>query len=578
MKRSRKKSAAVRQSHSFAWRGYFIQVMFAVCAVVLVARALDLQILDDGFLANQGEARFLRTADIPAHRGKITDRFGRPLAVSTPVDTIAANPKKLTEVSDTDFANLARVLGKDSDQLRRQVENASEREFIYLRRHLRPSQAAAVLALDLPSVRRIREYRRYYPASEVAAHVLGFTNIDDIGQEGLELAFDQWLSGTRGSKRVLKDRLGRTIKDVESIKPPNAGQDLEVSLDMRIQYLAYRELKSAVARLKARSGSVVVLDVNTNEVLAMVNRPSYNPNNRGDSPVAYFRNRAVTDIFEPGSSFKPLIVAAALESGTYLPKTKVDTSPGFLQVGLKTIPDSKDFGMIDVTGVLTNSSNVGAAKIALSLEPEYLWSTLARFGVGRLTDSGFPGESAGLLNHFDHWREINHATIAYGYGLTVSPMQLAQAYATIAAGGMRRPISFLKLDVPPEGERVIAQSTARLLIDMMETVVMEGTGQAAAVPGYRVAGKTGTSRKSELGGYSSERHNAIFAGLAPASNPRLVCVVLIEEPTGDSHYGGDVAAPVFSEVVSGALRLIDIAPDKLDSEAESLFTAAGLTH
>ncbi|MEM7281069.1 MAG: penicillin-binding transpeptidase domain-containing protein, partial [Pseudomonadota bacterium] len=418
----------MKQQNQFAWRGYFVQVVFGVCALLLFVRALDLQVLDDGFLANQGEARFLRTADIPAHRGKITDRFGRPLAVSTPVDTIAANPKELAEISDLDFDGLAKVLGKGVEQLRREIDRAGDKEFMYLRRHLRPSQAAAVLNLELPSVRRIREYRRYYPAGEVSAHILGFTNIDDIGQEGLELAFDQWLSGTQGQKRVLKDRLGRTVKDVESIKPPHAGKDLEVSIDMRIQYLAYRELKSAVARLQARSGSVVVLDVNTNEVLAMVNRPSYNPNNRGDSPVAYFRNRAVTDIFEPGSSFKPLIIAAALESGIYLPKTKVDTSPGFLQVGLKTIPDTKDFGLIDVTGVLTNSSNVGAAKIALSLEPEYLWSTLARFGVGRLTDSGFPGESAGLLNHFDHWREINHATIAYGYGLTVSPMQLAQAY------------------------------------------------------------------------------------------------------------------------------------------------------
>ena len=555
------------ESARFQWRGYFLQTVFAVAAIVLLVRALDLQVLDDGFLNDQGEARFLRNAEIAAHRGKITDRFGRPLAVSTPVDTIAADPKRLSDLPKEDLSRLANVLRKPEAQLQRQIERASDKEFIYLKRHLRPTQAAKALALDIPGVRRVREYRRYYPAGEVAAQVLGFTNIDDVGQEGVELAFNQWLSGTPGAKRVLKDRLGRSIKDVESIRPPSAGKDLSTSLDMRIQYLAYRELMAAVNRHKARSGSVVVLDVKTGEVLAMVNQPSYNPNNRGDSPVAAFRNRAITDIFEPGSSFKPLVIAAALESGLYSPGTRIDTSPGFLQVGLKTIPDSKDFGQIDVTGVLTNSSNVGAAKIALSLEPEYLWGTLARFGIGRLTDSGFPGESAGLLNHFDHWREINHATIAYGYGLTVTPLQLAQAYATMGSGGVRRSVSFLSLDKAAEGERVITETNARLLIDMMETVVLKGTGQAAAVPGYRVAGKTGTARKSELGGYSSERHNAVFAGLAPASNPRLVCVVLIEEPTGDTHYGGDVAAPVFSEVVSGALRLIDIAPDRLDTDS-----------
>lgn len=569
--KKRVSSRANRSSgERFQWRGYFLQTVFALAAVILIARALDLQVLDNGFLNGQGEARFLRTAEIAAHRGKITDRFGRPLAISTPVDTIAADPRQLSQLTDQDFSLLARVLRKGEPQLRRQIERSSDKEFIYLKRHLRPSQAAKALALDIPSLRRVREYRRYYPVGEVAAQVLGFTNIDDIGQEGVELAFDQWLSGTPGAKRVLKDRLGRSVKDVESIRPPSAGKDLSTSLDMRIQYLAYRELMAAVNRHQARSGSVVVLDVHTGEVLAMVNQPSYNPNNRGDSPVAAFRNRAITDIFEPGSSFKPLIIAAALESGLYSPKTRIDTSPGFLQVGLKTIPDAKNFGLIDVTGVLTNSSNVGAAKIALSLEPEYLWGTLARFGIGRLTDSGFPGESAGLLNHFDHWREINHATIAYGYGLTVTPLQLAQAYATVGSGGIRRSVSFLSLDKASEGERVISANNARLLIDMMETVVLKGTAKAAAVPGYRVAGKTGTARKSELGGYSSERHNAIFAGLAPASNPRLVCVVLIEEPKGEKHYGGDVAAPVFSEVVSGALRLIDIAPDRLDPDGDSL--------
>lgn len=572
MKRSvnRKKRQNRSDNDRLRWRGYFVQSLFALAALVLMIRATDLQVLRHGFLADQGDARHLRTATVAAHRGRITDRNGRPLAVSTPVDTLAANPQLLSEVSDAQLNRLAAALDKNPKQLEQLVNRVADKEFVYLKRHLRPSLAAQALSLDLPGVRTMREYRRYYPASEVAAHVLGFTNVDDVGQEGLELAFDQWLSGTPGAKRVLKDRLGRTVQDVESIRQPRAGKNLVSSLDMRIQYLAYRELKAAVNRFGARSGSVVVLDAQTSEVLAMVNQPSYNPNNRGDSPVAAFRNRAVTDIFEPGSSFKPLIVAAALESGLYDTDSEVNTSPGFLQVGMKTIPDAKDFGVLDLPGVLINSSNVGAAKIAMSLEPEYLWSVLARFGVGRLTDSGFPGESAGLLNHFDHWREINHATIAYGYGLTVSPMQLAQAYATIANGGIRRPVSFLKIEAAARGERVIQRATSSLLIEMMETVVLEGTGQAAAVPGYRVAGKTGTARKSELGGYSSERHNAVFAGLAPASNPRLVCVVLIEEPKGESHYGGDVAAPVFSEIISGALRLIDIAPDRLDGSRDGL--------
>ncbi len=546
------------------WRSILLLVAVVIGGVTLEGRVLYLQILKKDFLVGQGDDRHLRTVQISAHRGPITDRHGEPLAVSTPVDSIWAAPQELMPALER-LGDLAEVLDVDADWLARRITSNLDREFVYLRRHLRPNDAARALSLGLPGVSTLREYRRYYPAGEVAGHVLGFTDIDDRGQEGLELAYDYWLSGETGSKRVLRDRLGRVVEDVELLNAAQPGRTLTSSLDLRIQYLAYRELKQAVLDSDALSGSVVILDVTNGEVLAMVNQPSYNPNDRAQLEVARYRNRAVTDIFEPGSSFKPLIVAAALESGRYGPDSIIDTSPGYLRVGGKILTeDYNNLGKIDITTMLAKSSSVGAGKLGLELEREQLWAVLSRFGIGRLTDSGFPGESAGVLNHPQYWRPVGQATLAYGYGLSVTALQLAQAYSVIAADGIRRPISMLVQDEQVAGERVVSVDTARRLRSMLEIAVSPaGTGQRAAIRNFRVAGKTGTAKKVGVGGYSDDRYVAVFAGLAPASDPKLVAVVVIDEPRGEDYYGGDVAAPVFSRILSGALRLMAIPPDAL---------------
>jgi cell division protein FtsI (penicillin-binding protein 3) len=448
--------------------------------------------------------------------------------------------------------------------LMRRITRSMDKEFLYLKRHLNPEQASDVLALRLPGINVQREYHRYYPASEVTGHLIGFTNIDDEGQEGLELAFNHWLAGESGAKRVLKDRLGRSIENVASIRPPHHGKELRTSIDLRLQYLAYRTLKSAIKAHEARSGSIVVLDVQTGEVLAMVNQPTYNPNDRSQFAAARYRNRAITDIFEPGSSIKPLVVAAALESGQFRPSSIVDTSPGFVTVGAKTIEDSRNLGRVSLTTILARSSNVGVTKLAMTLQPDQLWETMTKFGLGELTNSGFPGESAGMLTHFTHWQPISQATLAYGYGISVTPLQLAQAYAAIGAGGIVRPISLVALDQAGAGSRVISEDTAVAVRRMLEEVVRPGgTGTKASVDGYRIAGKTGTAWKFAAGGYSEDKYISIFAGLAPASDPRLATVVVIDEPGGELYYGSDVAAPVFANVMSESLRLLAVAPDAM---------------
>jgi len=549
---------------SFAWRHWLVLGLLACGALSLVARALYLQVIDQEFLEKQGDARILRVAKLSANRGMILDRNGEALAVSTPVDTVWADPRKLAQVPQ-EFPRLAKALDRDPQWLARRVTSSLDREFIYLVRHMRPQDAAKVRALGIPGVDTLREYRRYYPAGEVTGHLLGFTNVDDVGQEGLELAFDQWLGGEPGKKRVMRDSLGRTIEDIERIKAPRPGQDLHTSIDLRVQYLAYRELKAAVQANRARSGSLVIIDIETGEVLAMVNQPAFNPNDREQYAASRYRNRATNDFFEPGSSIKPFVVAAGLESGRYHPDTLVNTDPGMLRVGIRTVKDKHNLGTIDVTTVLAKSSNVGMAKIALSLKPQDMWSELDQFGFGRVTGSGFPGESAGILTNYNHWRQIGQATMAYGYGLSVTPLQLAQAYAVIGAGGIRRPISLRRLDSAPVGERVLDESAATDLITMMEAVVSDaGTARRANIVGYRVAGKTGTAWKaSENGGYSTNKYMAVFGGVVPASHPRLAAVVVIDEPTGGAYYGGEVAAPVFATVMSGALRLLAVPPDDL---------------
>jgi cell division protein FtsI (penicillin-binding protein 3) len=552
------------------WRSVALLSGFVLAGGALEGRLIYLQLVDREFLAAQGDDRHIRTVQMSAHRGPIVDRNGEPLAVSTPVDTIWANPKDLMPAIER-VGELAEILDVEEDWLVRRVTSNLDREFVYLRRHLRPDDAASALLLGLPGVGTLREYRRYYPSGEVSGHLLGFTNIDDQGQEGLELAYDYWLRGETGRKRVVQDRLGRIIEDVELLAPARAGRTLTTSLDLRVQYLAYRELKRAVAESGAMSGSVVVLDVETGEVLAMVNQPSFNPNDRSQLDVARYRNRAVTDIFEPGSSFKPFVVAAALETGRYEPASTVDTSPGYLRVGGKIITqDYNDLGEIDLATILARSSNVGVGKLALDLEQRQLWGVLSSFGIGSLTESGFPGESAGVLNDPEFWRPVGQATLAYGYGLSVTALQLAQAYTVIAADGIQRPVSLVAVDTAPAGRPVVSAATARAVRGMLETVVSEhGTGLRAAVQNYRVAGKTGTAWKSGVGGYSKDRYLAVFAGLAPVTAPKIVAAVIIDEPRGEDYYGGEVAAPVFSRIVGGTLRLLAVPPDGL---AEPLST------
>jgi cell division protein FtsI (penicillin-binding protein 3) len=545
----------------YRWRSFAVLTLLMGGALALVARAVELQLVDRDFLRGQGEERYSRVARISAHRGTITDRFGEPLAVSTPVDVVWVNPRELRQAADQ-IPKLARALGKDKQWLARRVSSSLDRDYLVVARPVHPDLGSRIKALGIPGVYLDREYRRYYPAGEVAGHVLGFTGLDDLGQEGLELAYDHWLVGEDGAKRVIQDSLGQVVEDVESIRPARPGQDLVTSLDLRIQYLAYRELKAAIVANRARAGSLVVLDVTTGEVLAMVNQPAYNPNDREQIEGGRFRNRAATDIFEPGSSIKPFIVAAALASGRYSERSLVDTSPGFMRVGIKIIEDKHNLGSIGLGEILEKSSNVGIAKIALTLEPEKIWRTLSGLGFGQVTSSDFPGESAGLLSNYTHWRPIGIATMAYGYGLSVTPLQLAHAYATLGSGGIARPVSFVRVDSDVEGQRVVEERLTRSLIQMMESVVTtEGTGPQAAIRWYRVAGKTGTAWKSTAGGYSTDKYMSVFAGVVPATRPRLACVVVIDEPGAGKYYGGDVAAPVFASVMAGALRLMAIAPD-----------------
>jgi cell division protein FtsI (penicillin-binding protein 3) len=561
-----RKTAKTTMAERARWRSVLLLVAFAAGVVALEGRILYLQLVDRDFLAEQANDRHLRTVQISAHRGSLTDRYGEPLAVSTPVDTIYANPKELKTSFDR-LGELATALGQDDEPLVRRITSNLEREFVYLQRHVSPAIAQRVLDLELAGVGTVREYHRYYPAGEVTSHVIGFTDVDDGGQEGLEAALDHWLKGEPGRKQVVQDRRGQVISDVELLKPARPGRDLRTSIDLRLQYLAYRELKAVISDSGARWGSVVVLDPRTGEVLAMVNQPSHNPNaERTEYQPENYRNRAVTDTFEPGSSFKPLVMAAALESGAFGPRTPVD-SLGPLTINNRVITEEGgDLGRVSLTTVLAKSSNVGSARVALTLEPKAIGDALTGFGIGRLTESAFPGESAGNLTDPKHWCTICQATLSYGYGVAVTTLQLARAYAAIAAGGVLRPVSMLRVDEAPPGERVISAKTAADLTHMLEAVVStEGTGYRAAVRNFHVAGKTGTTQKAGVGGYDPDRHGAIFAGFAPATDPRFVVVVMIDEPKSAAYHGGDIAAPVFANIVSGALRVLAVPPDALPS-------------
>lgn len=556
--------------HDYPVRRGLLLFAFALAACLLLWRGIDLQIKHKEFLRHHGDARALRVVEIPAHRGMIADRNGEPLAISTPVESIWAVPRQLLVAGD--LSELAAALGQEPANLTQLLHDRRQREFVYLRRHAGPELVELVKALELNGVYTQREYRRYYPAGEVAAHLIGFTNIDDVGQEGLELAYNDWLKGRPGAKRVLKDRLGRTVENIESIRSSNPGQTLELSIDRRIQYLAYLELKSTVAQHRARGGAVVMLDVKTGEVLAMASQPSYNPNNRAGLNSEALRNRVLTDVFEPGSTLKPFTIAAALESGLYRAEQTIDTGPGLYRVGSHTIRDINDYGMLDLGGIIKKSSNVGAAKIALALESERMWDMFTRIGLGRTTGTGFPGEVGGRLAGHRNWSDVELATASFGYGMSVTALQLAQAYAILATGGVNRPVVLLRQQAEgSDGQRVMSEQVARQVVAMLEGVAQpDGTGRRAMIQGYRVAGKTGTVHKADIGGYAPDRYLALFAGMAPASRPRLVMVVIIDEPRGGVYFGGQVAAPVFGKVMADALRMLNIPPDDLPGLTDQL--------
>lgn len=537
--------------------------LLALASVGLMARAFDLQVVRKQFYQKQGDARFLREMKIPVSRGTIFDRNGEPLAVSTPVMSIWANPSQVLENEDR-IPELARLLGVDAGELKDRLSERSDREFIYLRRQMRPEAAQAILDLNIPGIDGQREFKRYYPSGEVTAHVLGFTNIDDHGQEGLELAYDDWLSGKPGAKQVIRDGKGHVVEDVEQIRAPKPGQNITLSIDRRIQFLAYSELKEAMEKSQAASGSIVILDVQTGEVLAMVNLPTYNPNAVNGSEASLRRNRAMTDVFEPGSTIKPILMGAALSSGKFTPTSPlIDTTGGHWFFQGHDIHDTHNYGILTPTGVITKSSNVGAAHIAMDLDTDLMYETYRAFGFGNSTNSGFPGESSGLLRADRDWRPLDKAIMGYGYGLNVTALQLANAYATIADGGVMHTPTFIK-GVDNDPKAIITPQIANQIVGMMETVTAPGgTAPQAQIANYMVAGKTGTAHKASLGGYSKNNYTSAFAGIVPASKPRLVGVVIVDDPQKGSYYGALVSGPVFAHVMSGALRLLDVAPDNI---------------
>ena len=638
---SARRGSGARVRSIAPWRYWTLVVALFSLGALALSHVAGLQVLPDvhrgfEFLQSQGNSRTLRTVEIPAYRGVITDRRGEPLAISTPVVSIIGDPRLLRalfgldlddkvesarEAPDADqpvegglaflgfltrflqpdpqrlFADeqakleaekqaqlktekqavlaakkldlLAQRLGLSVPKLKKRLALYKNKKFVKLARQLTPVQARAVLDLGYVSIYAEEKYKRFYPAGEVAAHLVGFTGREnDRGQEGMELAFDDWLYGSVGSKEVLKDRNGRVVKELRLIESEKPGSNLALSIDLRLQYIAYRELKAAMRKFRAKAGSVVVLDVQTGEVLAMVNQPSFNPNDRSRLKTGSMRNRAVTDLLEPGSVMKPLTMVAALESGKFRPTTVIDTSPGYLRVGRKTFVDHRNYGKLDMSGILAKSSQVGTTKIALQVGPEEIRGVFDRVGLGQSPGTGFPGESAGLLPSKQRWREIETATMAFGYGIAATPLQLAQAYAVLANNGIRKQVSLLKIStadgvLPGLEEQVIDTKIVANVRQMMKAVIeKEGTGTRAAIDTYEVAGKTGTSHKVGAGGYQKDRYVGLFAGMAPADKPRLVTVVVIDDPRGKDYYGGLVAAPVFSKVTAEALRLMSVAPLK----------------
>jgi cell division protein FtsI (penicillin-binding protein 3) len=542
------------------WRMATVGSLLLAGLVVVAGRAFYLQGLNTDYLQGKGDAVANRNLTLPAHRGQVSDRHGQLLAISTPVESLWARPADL-KLSAEQRTYLARVLGVSPQALAKTLARKTRGEFS-VRRPVTPEQALKIAAMGAPGLNLRREFRRYYPAGEVAAQVVGFTNIDDKGQEGVERAYQDWLAGREGERQIQRDRRGNTIRDLAPIKTAQMGGNLALSLDLNIQYLAHRELAAAIAEHKAKGGSIVVLDAKTGEILALANQPVFNPNNRHNYKPGLMRNRAVIDTFEPGSTVKPFVAAAVLERGLFHPDSVIDT-PQTWRVGAKLVRDEHTHPQMTVTEIIQKSSNVGAVKMAMSLTPQQHWEVLHRAGFGQLPGSGFPGETAGRLRDPGTWKPVEQATMAYGYGLSVSLLQLARAYMAFANDGEVMPLSFLKRE-PQEivGERVFSASVAREVRTMMEAVTQEGgTGTRTRVPGYRVAGKTGTAHKLVNGHYAPDRYLSSFIGMAPASNPRLIIGVAIDEPSDGVYYGGSVAGPVFAQVMAGSLRQLGLPPD-----------------
>jgi cell division protein FtsI (penicillin-binding protein 3) len=557
-----------------AWRYGTVVGVFLLVVATLAWRLVDLHVVDQEFLSQQGDVRTTRVESIDAHRGMVTDRYGEPLAVSTPVQTIWANPSEI-RVDDPRLTVVARQLGISEGDLRGRIRDYSGREFMFLRRKVQPQLAQQVMEVGMPGIYSRQEYRRYYPAGEVTSHVVGFTDIDESGQEGIELAYNDWLSGERGKKRVLKDNLGRVIKDLTLIRDASPGKNLALSIDLRLQYLAYRELKAVVTAHNARGGTLVMLDVDTGEVLAMVNQGAYNPNDRSQLTANRLRNKAITDLFEPGSTMKPISMAAALESGRYAVSDTIDTAPGYRKFGRFTIRDHRNYGVISLTDVIVKSSNVGISKIANDLGGDVIRNIYARLGIGQPTGIGFPGEAVGVLPAPPKWRPVEEAALSYGYGMSLNALQLAQAYMVLANGGTRYPLSLLELNEKPVGQRVISEQVTHEVRQMLRKVVASGTGTRAQPGFYSAGGKTGTVHLVGKSGYEDSQYKAIFAGMAPIDDPRIVTVVAVDAPQSGEYYGGEVAAPVFARVMGGALRLLNVKPELELGQARKPESAAG---
>lgn len=579
-KRAERWQKALTAKPNFQARRAVLVVCLGLAFSAVLASAFYRQVLETDFLKHEGNLRSVREREIPARRGMVMDRHGEPLAISTAVATLTIDPRSLLERPQA-IAPLARSLELDPADFEQRVNRYSDKSFMYLRRRVEPRlvevAAEVVHRYDVQGFGIETEYRRFYPGGEIFAHVLGFTDIEDQGQEGLELAYNQQLRAIPGRRRVIQDGRGRVVEEIEQIRPPRHGDDLVLSLDRRLQFLTYRELKRAVTQHQAVSGTAILLDVATGEVLAAASQPSFNPNAPRSELADQRRNRVFTDLFEPGSTVKPFVVALGLENGVINPGSRVDTGPGFMQVGRNRVRDIRNYGQLNTTSVLTKSSNVGVVKIAQQMDRALLWHLYDQVGFGRSLqwigdEQPFPGSGTGFLPHFEHWSEFEHATLSFGYGLNVTTMQLASAYAVLAGDGVWRPATLLRRERGGESQRVFSSRTAQEVLAMMETVVSpEGTARRAGVTGYRVAGKTGTAKKAGPNGYTDGHYQAVFAGMAPASDPRFVMVVMIDEPSGEHYYGGIVAAPVFANVMETALRLYNVPPD--DPAASLLLTA-----